>query len=76
LGNEQAAAIGMTFVRVAQKENRQQQEQQQNQARMSYTFPPIAVKLRWMGHPYFVGWLKENRQGNSGGDGKVRETGF
>jgi len=61
LGKEQAAAVEMTFVWVAQKENRQQQEQQQNQARRSYTFPPIAVKLRWMGHPYFVGWVEEEQ---------------
>jgi len=24
------------------------------------TFPPIAVRLRWMGHPSVCGWLEED----------------
>src|SRR5438067_324665 len=28
--------------------------------RGGFTFPPIAVRMRWMGHPIVSGWLSED----------------
>jgi hypothetical protein len=31
----------------------------QGRTGMRFTFPPIAERLRWMGHPFGWGWLNE-----------------
>jgi hypothetical protein len=28
-----------------------------------FTFPPIAMRLRWMGHPRCCGWVREDKGG-------------